>query len=108
MLTELSEEYAASTCIIGSFLMVGCFFGVSENGVMGKTQQLVTYHLGMVKTQLKNMVILGMLHYWVCHIISKELLSTGNMMEYDYHPFLILDHVFWQTQVAIANHWLGI
>lgn len=42
-------------------------------------------------------------------MISKELLSKkGNMMEYDYHPFLILDHVFWQTQVAIANHWLGI
>ena len=82
--------------------------GVFENGVMGKTQQLVNLSFGDGLHSL-FIVILGMLHYWVCHIISKELLSKkGNMMEYDYHPFLILDHVFWQTQVAIANHWLGI
>ena len=36
LLTELSEEYSASTCD-GSW-MVGGLVGVSENGVMAKNQ----------------------------------------------------------------------
>ena len=56
--------------------------------------------------------------WYICHFTisgmigiecAKPTMLWGyHMMEYDYHHFLILDHVFWQTQVAIANHWLGI